>query len=268
MHSLDVDDGTGTVDRLVLRRYARTDMPPDIGVVENEAAALGVIESTAIPAPRLVATDPRGTETDVPALLMTRLTGRDNLAPQHLDSYVEQLATTLRAIHSVAVPSGHLNYYRPWSLDVVTEPPPWTTRPGVWKDAITIANGPVPEHDRVLLHRDFHPGNVLWNRDRVSGVVDWTHACRGPAAADVAHCRLNLAILFGRAAVDDFTRHYGEVADLAWHDIVDAVSTAGEHEPDTWRWHDAGRADITAEGVVASRDEHLANAVNRFRRTD
>jgi hypothetical protein len=56
------------------------------------------------------------------------------------------------------------------------------------------------------------------------------------------------------------------VDDLAWYDIVNVVSV-GEHKPDVWRWHDAGRTDITAVGVIAAQDEHLADAVNRYRQT-
>ena len=91
-------------------------------------------------------------------------------------------------------------------LDDLTDPPPWTRRPDVWRRAFEIARGPVPGYSPVLCHRDFHPGNVLWHAGRVTGVVDWTNTCRGPAACDVAHCRNNLALLFGLDAADDFAR--------------------------------------------------------------
>ncbi len=174
---------------LVLRRWARTDLAPDIGVVENEAAALGLLGSAStstststrrLPVPRLVGADATGVHADVPAVLMTRLPGRDVLAPPDLDAFLDRLVETLRAIHEVPVPSGTLNYFRPWSLDTVTAPPSWSRRPEVWERAIEIAQQPVPAHERVLVHRDFWPGNVLWQRGKLTGVVDWTHACRGP----------------------------------------------------------------------------------------
>ena len=59
-----------------------------------------------------------------------------------------------------------------------------------------------------LLHGDFWPGNTVWYRERLSGVIDWEMAHRGDPARDVATCRGDLAILFGRAAADDFTRRY------------------------------------------------------------
>src|SRR4051812_6766819 len=112
MHAIDVEDGDRT-HRLVLRRWARTDLAPDIGVVENEAAALGLLASAAraaLPVPRLVGADAKGGHTDVPAVLMTRLPGRDVLAPPDLDAFLDRLVATLHAVHEVPVPPGTLNY--------------------------------------------------------------------------------------------------------------------------------------------------------------
>jgi Ser/Thr protein kinase RdoA (MazF antagonist) len=56
----------------------------------------------------------------------------------------------------------------------------------------------------VLVHGDFHPGNVLWRRGVVSRVVDWQAACTGPAVIDVAQCRVNL-LTIGTDAAERFT---------------------------------------------------------------
>jgi aminoglycoside phosphotransferase (APT) family kinase protein len=264
MHAVDVDDEGGARHSLVLRRWARTDLPPDVGVVANERAALIVAAGAAVPTPDFVAADASGREAGAPALLMSRLAGRDALAPRDRDQWLAGLARALHAIHDTAVPEGVLAYFRPWNLDTVTAPPRWTSVPDVWAHAIEIANQPAPAHTRVLVHRDYHPGNVLWRDHKVSGVVDWTHACRGPAAADVAHCRVNLAILFDGDTADDFARRYGELDDQPWHDIVDVVGLGNDTPPDAWRWNDAGRADITTTTVVQALDAFLARAVARL----
>jgi aminoglycoside phosphotransferase (APT) family kinase protein len=265
MHAVDVDDGRGNRHALVLRRWARTDFPPDIGVVENEAAALGLVgrAEVRVPAPRLVAADPRGEHADVPAVVMTRLGGLATLAPRDLDGFIDGLAATLRAVHATDVPPGVLGYFRPW-IETVTTPPAWSQRPDVWARAIAVAHRDVPPYTPVLCHRDFHPGNILWTRARVTGVVDWSHSCRGPAAVDVAHCRMNLALLFGQDAGDELARRYGPVDDLPWHDIADAVSTGDGDPPEVWRWHDAGRTDITSAHIIVARDEFLARALSRL----
>jgi aminoglycoside/choline kinase family phosphotransferase len=78
----------------------------------------------------------------------------------------------------------------------------------------------------VLLHRDFHPGNVLWRRGRVSGVVDWLGACSGPASADVAHCRINL-LTMGTEVASRFTVRWERVAGATYHPWGDVVTVVG-----------------------------------------
>jgi aminoglycoside phosphotransferase (APT) family kinase protein len=261
MHAVDVDDGRGDRHELVVRRWARVDTRPDPGVLENEAAALTLLASAKdLLVPTLVAIDPDGVHADAPTLVMTRLAGRDALAPPDIDSFLDGLVTTLRAVHAVPLDPGALYDYQPWGLGDVTGPPAWSRRPDAWHRACEIARRPVPAYSGVLCHRDFYPGNVLWDHGRVTGVVDWTHACLGPAAVDVAHCRLNLTLLFGLDVADEFSRRFGPLDDLAWFDVVDAV---GMEPPETWRWHDAGRTDITIDGLARSLDDFLAAAVDR-----
>jgi aminoglycoside phosphotransferase (APT) family kinase protein len=263
VHAVDVDDGAH-VHQLVLRRWVRTDLPPDNGVVENESAALALLADARfdIPVPRLIGKDVTGAHADVPAVLMSRVPGRDVLAPRDIDPYLDGLATTLRAVHAVSVPDATVAAYRPWGLDTVIAPPSWSPRADVWTRAIDIAHRPLPVEDPVLLHRDFHPGNVLWRRGEISGLVDWTHACRGPAAADVAHCRMNLAVLFGIDVADEFARRYGPVDDLATYDIAAVVGAAADGPPEVWRWHDAGRIDVTDAHLQRAHDELLARAIS------
>ena len=78
----------------------------------------------------------------------------------------------------------------------------------------------------MLLHRDFHPGNVLWRRGTVSGVVDWQGACTGPAAADVGHCRVNL-LTFGTDAAQRFTVLWQRTAGATYHPWADVVTIIG-----------------------------------------
>jgi aminoglycoside phosphotransferase (APT) family kinase protein len=96
----------------------------------------------------------------------------------------------------------------------------------VWERAAEISREPPPRLPQVLVHRDFHPGNVLWRRGAVSGVVDWQGACTGPAAADVAHCRVNL-LGFGDGAAQRFTAMWQQAAGAAYHPWGDIVTIIG-----------------------------------------
>jgi aminoglycoside phosphotransferase (APT) family kinase protein len=61
----------------------------------------------------------------------------------------------------------------------------------------------------VLIHGDFWPGNTVWSRDRLSGVVDWPGAAVGDPRTDVSQCRLDLSLMYGAPAADAFLREYG-----------------------------------------------------------
>jgi Ser/Thr protein kinase RdoA (MazF antagonist) len=45
-----------------------------------------------------------------------------------------------------------------------------------------------------LTHMDFHPGNVLVDGGRVTGVVDWDGSCRGDRHFDLVTLRFDLAL--------------------------------------------------------------------------
>src|SRR6476469_4698226 len=76
--SLTIDDATGVRHRLVLQRWIRPGWETDDPGFNpaKEAAVLAALGPTVIPAPRLVAVDPDGSQAGVPALLTERLPGR------------------------------------------------------------------------------------------------------------------------------------------------------------------------------------------------
>ena len=81
--------------------------------------------------------------------------------------------------------------------------PVWASRPDVWERAIDVLERGRPKGDeRLFIHRDYHPGNVLWENGQVSGLIDWVNASVGSPWADVGHCRVNLASELGPPAAD------------------------------------------------------------------
>jgi aminoglycoside phosphotransferase (APT) family kinase protein len=206
VHALTIEGGDGRRHRVVLRRYVRPELQaeePDLA--EREAVALGVLEASTVPAPRLIAVDPIGDDAGTPAVLMTLLPGRIDWDPRDVEMFLERLAEPLPVIHAVAVPAGvTIRPYRPYELGRDLGPPPWTRYPRAWAKAIELYEGPPPVVERTFLHRDYHPGNVLWRGGRVTGVVDWQSASLGSPEADVAHCRSNLVDQFSIATADRF----------------------------------------------------------------
>jgi aminoglycoside phosphotransferase (APT) family kinase protein len=99
----------------------------------------------------------------------------------------------------------------------------------VWLRAIEVLEGRAPAHERVFIHRDYHPGNVLWRREEVSGVVDWVNASIGSPWADVGHCRVNLASQLGQRAADRFMDLYRAACGRSddYHPYWDIVAAIG-----------------------------------------
>lgn len=182
-------------ERLVLRR-AHED-----GMAAREVAALTALARCDVPVPEVVAAD-----LDRGWVLVRRLPGKSRWAPpgrMAMDAWLTGLAEMLPRIH--VVPGDGFRPYRAFYLDAGVEVPRWSRRPRMWERAIAVWRGPAPDEGPVhLVHRDYHPGNVLWARSKVSGVVDWVEASAGTPGVDLGHCRLNLALTFDAGVADRF----------------------------------------------------------------
>jgi Ser/Thr protein kinase RdoA (MazF antagonist) len=214
--------------RLVLRRYVHPAWrPAGAELVTREATALDAARSSPVPAPALVTADPTGDEAGVPALVMTRLDGRPVL--RRRPGWVEALAGVHRAMAGwvVAAPDRvRLPRWDPW-LPADSAPPPWSRRPRDWERAVElVVSSRPPAGPEGPIHRDLHPGNILFRRGRATGIVDWPNACVGPMASDLAQCRMNLAVLDGVATAGDFLAAVGPVAAGydPWWDLQACVS--------------------------------------------
>jgi aminoglycoside phosphotransferase (APT) family kinase protein len=227
VHLLTAQQAGGQRRQAVLRRYVRPELnAEDPDIAAREARALRAAGSAGVPTPELLAVDPSGGGAGVPAVLMSRLPGRVDWWPSDTGRWLRRLAELLPRIHDSPLPApGTLRRYAP-DQPASYQPPRWTRRPRLWERAAQISHEPAPDLPAVLVHRDFHPGNVLWRRGAVSGVVDWQAACTGPAAADVAHCRVNL-LTIGTDAAERFTVSWQHAAGVAYNPWADVVTIIG-----------------------------------------
>lgn len=237
VHELRLADGR----LLVLRRYVWPQFLADEPAApEREVAALQFAATRGLPAPVIVAADPRGAEIGdgVATILMTRLAGRPQASPRPA-----ALAAIAVAIHGISG-VGFDYVYRPWFRETSTRPPDGCARPDLWAEALDIWRSAEPPYEPRFIHRDFHPGNVLWARGQMSGVVDWVNACVGPPGIDVATCRWNLAQWASIAAADAFVAAYEQLSgnphDSYW-DIAKILEDDWDRVDDPDRVADAER---------------------------
>lgn len=221
---------------VVLRSHVRREViedEPDL--VDREAHVLGLLTTASIETPVVLASDPAGARCPVPSILMSRVPGRLEWSPTDLDPWLHRLVDVLPVIHDIAVVPGAVQSFRGYPPRSRAAPP-WLD-PALWDRALAVFDGPVLDPDAVFIHRDFHPGNVLWRRGRVSGVVDWPNASIGPRTVDVVHCRTNLTRRFGMEVADRFSDRWQEVTGDPFHPwaeivlLVDAIGGRWLDEP-------------------------------------
>jgi aminoglycoside phosphotransferase (APT) family kinase protein len=235
IHGLRVSGSTETV---ILRRYVLEDLnleEPDIA--EREARVLRLLERCPITTPTLLGVDTTGQAAGVPAILMSRVPGRLDWSPADPDPWLRKLVDVLSDLHNTTVvPTDRVQDFQPYRPES-WDPPAWLRDRKLWDRALGVFHGPRLDTERFFIHRDYHPGNVLWRRGRVSGVVDWQAASVGPRAADVWHCRGNLVGRFGMEVADRFLDLWQTTTGAAYHPwtetvmLVDAIGWPGQRRP-------------------------------------
>lgn len=192
-------------DLFVLRCYANSNLierhptlvADEVKALEAANAVLGDL------VPRPIAFDPAGTLTGQPALLMTYLRGAPVI--HNLDPVA--LVEPLVRLHTADV-DVYLPLFHHWFDHERFQVPDWSASPRAWSLLVELVSTPEPHSPMTFLHRDYHPGNLLWDGGQMTGVVDWAFACHGPAAVDVAHTRCNLMMVDGSEAAERFLVAY------------------------------------------------------------
>ena len=227
-HAITLAAADGAELRVVLRRWVRPgwrESDPAF-TPEQEVATYALLAASDVPAPRVLAADASGVRADVPAIVLSMVPGRPPALAGPAggrERLVRELARPLPLLHAIdpAAARTTLPPYEPFGRPAEMAPPAWARSATAWERAVSIVRRDRPAPDGVFIHRDYHPGNTLWERGRLNAIVDWTSASFGPLAVDLAHMRVNLAVEADLALADAF---------LAAHDRV-AGGTVADHDP-------------------------------------
>ncbi|WP_406369866.1 aminoglycoside phosphotransferase family protein [Streptomyces sp. NBC_01550] len=268
MRRLTIGTRDGGTRDLVLRTFVDVEHAEDW--LNREAGALTLLPGTGVPAPGLVAVDPTAAHCEYPSLLMTHLAGRTVLDDEGLETRVPLLARQLVAIHALRPTERPREYVALTTADTVVTPK--GADAAVWAAAMDVIRKPAPPYEGRFLHRDFHPGNVLFDVPpsrpadaRITGVVDWAATSWGPADLDVAHCCTNLALLHGPAWGPRFAEAYEEAGGvlataaserLYWR-VRDGLAFSEEVQLVSQPWREAGRTELTTRAVEERLDAYV-----------
>lgn len=267
VHRLMIERGSYR-NVLVLRRYQPRFLAfidsDTAAMIRHEAAILRAVHDAGLPAPEPIAADADGRESGGhPAILMTCLPGRPDLTPADPDNWLRQIAAMAARIQDVPVAAGSFRARIDAAAPVV---PASATRPAVWEAAFALLRQQAPEPATCFIHRDYQHFNLLWRRGRLTGVVDWTASCTGPADFDAGHCRLNLAVLFGADWAERLRLAYEAEAGRAvdpWWDLYALTAYS-----DQWRQfipvQVAGRAPVDTAGMTSRVEDLLEATLSRL----
>jgi aminoglycoside phosphotransferase (APT) family kinase protein len=262
---------TASGERVVMRRFLNPHwLGIDPHLAPREAAVLRALESTPVPSPAFVGVDPYGEVCGAPTVLMGFVPGRRRV----LDDgrrYASELARAMVTIHDQPPPDvdGLPDERAELAISLTQEAPNRhgaTPSPSFWSQ-VRDGFATVTWKPNVLIHNDFHPGNVLFARNRLSAVVDWPLAAASQPASDVCFCRLDAGLMLGLDVADQILAAYeaetgAPLADRGWWDLF----AASRAETDLVVWTESfaglGPADVTVDVVRA----RFAEFVDRARR--
>ena len=262
VHRLTVADRNGARRHLVLRRWVQQELATGQRLAVEEVRVLEALSGQGFPAPGPVGLSD-GSETDgVAAVLMTRVPGRLSLTPGDPDSWLKQMAELAPRLHALGVVAPPV---KPPAARPPLPKPDWIKRRDIWDAAQKVLAGPPPMSPHCFIHTDFQHFNMLWRRDRLTGIVDWTWPKLGPPDFDVGHCRLNLAVLHSAEWAEKFRMAYEANAGRKvepWYDLhrLTAFST-------DWQGfiplQVAGRAQVDIAGMPGRVEELIASVLKR-----
>ncbi len=257
-HLLRAGDGS----EAVLRRAVGPDGDRRVEQFRRERDILTLLQHTGLPVARLLGADVDAVQTDGPALLTSCLPGRLTYPPEPTDAFVSGVATAAGMVHSQSVP------------DVVW---PWHDGAANLSRRVQAGRGPgwarlreigIPSGPLTFVHGDLWPGNLLFQSDRLTGIVDWGDAGVGHPGLEVGYLAADLRVATGsqhvhEAAIDAYEKARGPLPNRAWWEVAGYLRFP--RDPSDWlaAWTEAGLP-LSAADVRTRHAAGLAHALSRL----
>jgi aminoglycoside phosphotransferase (APT) family kinase protein len=219
-HLVEIDSPRGPGARIAVRRYAVCAGYDRGEKARREYKTLELLAAHDIPAPRPLYLDDAGEYLGMPAIVTSFVPGCHITAPADPVAWARGLAAMLARIH--AIPCGAKE--RDFLLDANSEAA-WFLHSGnvpermqahadgrdIWHSVRTLlpAIQCVPP---TLVHIDYYSGNILWEDDQITAVLDWEEAACGDPAIDVAYLRMELFTWGMSNIAEEFLQFYAAEA--------------------------------------------------------
>lgn len=254
--ALHVAHPDGATQKLIVRQHGPVDLAANPNIAADEYRLLRTLYDAGIAVPQPFTIDTSGDLFSTPVIVVAYVEGETVFHPTDVRATVEQLAVQLARVHRLDAAVLGLDFL-PQQAAIYADK--LAHRPSPTDDSLDegrIRNTLeprwplLPRNQPAVLHRDYWPGNVLWQHDRIAAVIDWEDAGIGDPLEDLADARLEVLWAYGEDAMQHFTRSYLvqnpiDPADLPTWDLLVALRPA--HKLSDWA------ADAPAEARMRER---------------
>lgn len=262
--------------QVVVRRYALFGNYDRGEKAEREFKTLALLQQHHIPVPTPLLLDKSGDLLGSPGIVTSFVTGQQVILPPDQASWIAELAQTLAKIHTIPLTEAKKCFPLDGNEEVV-----WFLRSdsakekmcaypdgrSVWQavhDLLPTIQ-PVPP---ALMHVDYWLGNILWQNQRITAVLDWEEASFGDPGYDVAYLRLELAMLGTEQLADAFLEAYVResgrpVANLAFWELAAAARFMPDPEGMISEWQSLQAGSYLVTAVCQNFGDFIASAQRR-----
>lgn len=255
----------GSSVQAVLKTARTEDDAERAALLGHEARVLSALAPLPLPVPTPLACDATGAAAGRPVLLLNCMPGRLLAGAAEIRAAIPLMAETLARCQREARAVLAGTRFRPWHAGAAVTEPSWSGRGDLWRRAAAVLGRFPPPRPDAFIHRDPHPANFLFEDGRVTALLDWPHAGRGPAGMDAARMGVNLACLVAPDAAVAFREAFEARRGIRQDPLLD-VHAALEFLPDP-----DGGASWRALGAAPTRSEarerletFLADALRRM----
>ena len=256
MNALELRHTDGNTQKVIVRQPNPHDLDENPDYLRNEFRLLKHLHTQGIRTQTPYFLDETRTFLPTPFMLLEYIEGEPDFNPRDLDGYIRQFAQQLARIHQIDPAHPDLAFLPNQSelverlIDRAAHAEP-TSIEGRIHDALQ-RTGNIAPVSPAFLHGDFWHGNFLWKNGQLQAVIDWEDAHIGNPLLDFAVCRLDWCLIFGREAMEAFTRYYQaetqiNVRDLLYWDLMGALRAAPMVEEWSLMYPHFGRPDITRQ---------------------
>ncbi len=235
--ALEIERADGQTQKLLMRQHGEIDLKRNPNIAADEYKLLHLLHSAGLSVPKPYFVDLSGEIFPTPYIVIEFIDGKTEFDPPHWSDFLNQMAVHLAKIHALDCSKTDLSFL-PEKAQAITRK--LNARPALLDESLQegrIRNAlekawPFPQlNEPVLLHGDFHLGNILWKDEQLAAIIDWEDAEIGDPLADVANCRLELLWMFGIDAMREFTNRYQSLTTfdfsmLPYWDLIAALRPA------------------------------------------